>query len=91
MLSIKFEIRKKKFKKAMDFSMIELNDFPIVCRICLGKKEKLISIFTEISNLEGKSYREMLKECASVNVCKKTIHKRNNLYSFHLTFVFLGF
>ncbi|XP_044729754.1 zinc finger protein 91-like [Chrysoperla carnea] len=46
---------------------IELTDFPILCRICLEKREHLISVF-QIFNLEDKTYQEMLKECASVNI-----------------------
>ncbi|XP_044729744.1 zinc finger protein 91-like [Chrysoperla carnea] len=53
----------------MENKAIELDDFEIVCRICLGKKENMNSIFetTLLSNLI-KTYKELLEECASVHV-----------------------
>lgn len=56
----------------MENKFIGLNEMEIVCRVCLNKKEKMVSMF-EISLLPNlvKTYREMLEECASVHVnCK---------------------
>ncbi|XP_044729746.1 uncharacterized protein LOC123293096 [Chrysoperla carnea] len=62
----------------MENKFIGLNEMEIVCRICLNKKEKMVSMF-EISLLPNlvKTYREMLEECASVHISADDLLPKN--------------
>lgn len=47
---------------------MEKFDFEKICRICLTKKEEMVSLFQEISIPELTSLKDMIQECASIEV-----------------------